>query len=402
MVRDQVADFSVEYVQALDEEGDLDAAQAPDVDDDQLVEMYRLMRLSRRADERAIALQRRGESGTYAPAIGQEAAQVGSAIAMAPDEWMVPSFRESAAFLTRGAPVHRLLWYAMGMEEGAEVADANFPPAIPVGTQPLHAAGIGWGHEIAGERKAALTYFGDGATSEGDVYEAMNVSGALDAHAVFFCQNNQWAISTPRETQTRAETLAQKAVAAGIEGVQVDGNDVLGVLSVARDALESAREGDPVFVEALTFRRSMHTTSDDPSVYRTEEQESEWDTRDPVVRFEAYLRNEGLLDDDRVDRITDEIEELLADEIDRAKAGREQVVPAEMFDHVFAETPPELRRQREAFEREQGDGEVATAEEGMSGEERAGGGEVSGRGDVREDRETSEDSEDEEVSDRGE
>ena len=351
MVREQVAEFSVEYVQALDEEGNLDEEQAPDVDDDTLLEMYRRMRLSRRADERAIALQRRGESGTYAPAIGQEAAQVGSATAMDPEEWMVPSFRESAAYLTRGAPVHRLLWYAMGMEEGAEVADANFPPAIPVGTQPLHAAGIGWGHEIAGEERAALTYFGDGATSEGDVYEAMNMAGVFDAHEVFLCQNNQYAISTPRERQTRAGTLAQKAIAAGIDCVQVDGNDVLGVHAVVRDALERAREGDPVFVEALTYRRSMHTTSDDPTVYRTEEEEAEWEARDPIERFEQYLLEADVLDGEDIEAIEGEIEERLADEIERANEGREEVDPADMFDHVFAELPPALREQKEGFER---------------------------------------------------
>ncbi|MFC4549745.1 MULTISPECIES: pyruvate dehydrogenase (acetyl-transferring) E1 component subunit alpha [Halorussus] len=380
MTRERVAEFSVEYVQALDESGEVDSAEAPDLDDEELLELYRLMRLSRRMDERAVALQRRGELGTYAPGVGQEAAQVGSATALAPEEWMVPSFREGAAFLARGAPIHRILWYAMGMEEGAEVAGPNFPPSIPVGSQALHAAGIGWGKEIAGEEEAALVYFGDGATSEGDVYEAMNVAGALDAHVVFVCQNNQWAISTPRESQTRAETIAQKAVAAGIEGVQVDGNDVLGTRAVTRDALESARQGDPVLIEALTYRRSMHTTSDDPRVYRTEEEETGWDARDPIVRFEQYLEAESILDEERAADIAEDIEALIADEIDRAKEGQKRVVPAEMFDYVFAEPTPELRRQKAEFEREEGDGEVATPEEGMSGEERAGGGEVSGRG----------------------
>ncbi|WP_135825080.1 pyruvate dehydrogenase (acetyl-transferring) E1 component subunit alpha [Halorussus ruber] len=407
MVREQVAEFSVEYVQALDEEGNLDEAQAPEVDDEDLLELYRLMRLSRRTDERAVALQRRGESGTYAPGIGQEAAQVGSAFALGDDEWMVPSFRESAAYLTRGAPVHRLLWYAMGMEEGAEVADRNTPPSIPVGSQALHAAGLGWGQAIRGEDAATLTYFGDGATSQGDVYEAMNVAGVLDAHTVFCCQNNQWAISVPRERQSRSETLAQKAVAAGIDGIQVDGNDVLGVLGVARDALESAREGNPVMVEALTYRQSMHTTSDDPRVYRTEEEEGDWDARDPIVRFERYLREEGVLDDDRMAEIADDIEALLSDEIDRAREGREQVEPAEMFDYVFAETPPELRRQRETFEREEGEkGETApaSAEGGLRGEREAGGAEIpesveQSAGEAAEER--GDEADDEEVGDRG-
>lgn len=154
MVREQVADFSIEYVQALDEEGNLDESEAPDLDEETLRELYRLMKLSRRVDERAVALQRRGELGTYAPGMGQEAAQVGSALALAEGGWMVSSFREGAAYLARGTPVHRLLWYALGMEEGAEVSGGNFPPSIPVGSQPLHAAGVGWGQEMTGADEA--------------------------------------------------------------------------------------------------------------------------------------------------------------------------------------------------------------------------------------------------------
>ena len=351
MVREQVADFSIEYVQALDEEGNLDESEAPDLDDERLREMYRLMKLSRRVDERAVALQRRGELGTYAPGMGQEAAQVGSALALSADGWMVPSFREGAAYLTRGTPIHRLLWYALGMEEGAEVSGNNFPPSIPVGSQPLHAAGVGWAQEMTGADAATLSYFGDGATSEGDVYEAMNMAGVFDAHVVFLCQNNQYAISTPRRGQTRAETLAQKAIAAGIESVQVDGNDALGVHAVVRDALETAREGDPVFVEALTYRRSMHTTSDDPTVYRTEAEETEWEARDPIERFERYLLETGVLDGEAIAAVEGRIEEEIADAIERANEGREALDPAEMFDYVYAETPPALREQKEGFER---------------------------------------------------
>ena len=173
MPRETVAEFSVESVQVLSEDGEIDEDLAPSLSDDQLLELYELMKRSRRLDERAISLQRRGELGTYAPAIGQEAAQVGSAFAMADDDWIVPSFRESAALLTRGTDPHRILWYALGMEEGAEIPDgANaFPPSIPVGSQPLHAAGIGWGEGIQDRPNVAVTYFGDGATSEGDVYE---------------------------------------------------------------------------------------------------------------------------------------------------------------------------------------------------------------------------------------
>ena len=352
MTREQVSQFTVDRVQVLAPDGSVDSTLEPDLPDERLVEMYRSMRRSRRLDERAIALQRRGELGTYAPAIGQEAAQVGSATALSPDDWMVTSFREGPAYLARGTPPHLLLWYAMGMEEGAAVPPERhtMPPSVPVGSQALHATGLGWAQEVAGERAASLVYFGDGATSEGDVYEALNLAGVYDAHAVFLCQNNQYAISVPRAQQTRAETLAQKAVAAGIEGVQVDGNDVLGTYAVVSDALERAREGDPAFVEALTYRRSLHTTADDPSVYRTEAEEAEWEARDPIDRFETYLRERDLLDDDRIASIGETIEIELREAIDLANEGRADVDPADMFEYAFAAPTPEIERQRAAFE----------------------------------------------------
>ncbi|WP_224448890.1 pyruvate dehydrogenase (acetyl-transferring) E1 component subunit alpha [Haloprofundus salilacus] len=351
MPRETVFEHSIDHVEVLAPDGSVDSELDPELSEDDLLEMYWTMKRSRRLDERAIALQRRGELGTYAPATGQEAAQVGSAHALADEDWMVTSFRESPAYLARETPPHMLLWYAMGMEEGAATPreSRNMPPSIPVGSQALHGAGLGWAQEIADESAASLVYFGDGATSEGDVYEATNLAGVFDAHTVFLCQNNQYAISVPRAQQTRAETLAQKAVAAGIEGVQVDGNDVLGTYAVVRDALESARDGNPVFVEALTYRRSLHTTSDDPSVYRKEEEEDEWETRDPIARFETYLRDRGVLDDDRISDVEASVEDELREEIRLANEGREAVDPEEMFDYVFEAKFPELERQRAAF-----------------------------------------------------
>jgi pyruvate dehydrogenase E1 component alpha subunit len=356
MPRTTVAEFGVDSVEVLAADGSVDEELAPSLSPDRLRELYRLMRASRRLDERAIALQRRGELGTYAPAIGQEAAQVGSAVALAERDWMIPAFREQAAYLARGVQPQRLLEYAMGMEEGSEITPGgrNFPPAIPVGSQTLHAAGVGWGNAVRDVDEVALAYFGDGATSTGDFYEALNMAGTYRAQTVFFCQNNQYAISTPRERQTRAQTLAQKAIAAGIEGVQVDGNDVLGTYAVTRDAVERARDGRPVLIEALTYRRSMHTTSDDPRVYRTEDEEREWEARDPVVRFEAYLRDRGILDDDAVAEIETEIERELAEAIDGAKAALAGIDRADMFRYAYAEQPPEVTRQLAAFEAERG------------------------------------------------
>lgn len=351
MPKEESAQFTIESVQVLSEDESVDEELVPSLSDEQLLELYEQMKRSRRLDERAVSLQRRGELGTYAPAIGQEAAQVGSAFAMAEDDWIVPSFREQPALLTRGTPPHKILQYAMGMEEGAEIpgGERALPPAIPVGSQPLHAVGVGWGEALQDRSNVAVTYFGDGATSEGDVYEALNFAGVYDAQTVFVCQNNRYAISTRLEKQTDAETLAQKAIAAGIEGIQVDGNDVLAVYRVVQDAIESARNGDPVMVEALTYRRSMHTTSDDPSVYREPEEEAEWEARDPIVRFQVYLENRGLLDEETKAAIEDRVESEIAEAIDRAKAGREEIDQADMFEHVYDEMPPELERQFEAF-----------------------------------------------------
>ncbi|XVH33734.1 pyruvate dehydrogenase (acetyl-transferring) E1 component subunit alpha (plasmid) [Haloferacaceae archaeon DSL9] len=351
MARTTIARFAVDAVSHLREDGTVDEDVAFPLDADRLLEMYELMKRSRRLDERAIALQRRGELGTYAPGIGQEAAQVGSALALEEGDWIVPSFREQGALLTRGAPLRNLLWYAMGMEEGAEIPEhaTMLPPAVPVGSQALHAAGIGWGNALQNDPVAAIGYFGDGATSQGDVYEALNFAGVYDAQTVFFCQNNQYAISTPRREQTKAETLAQKAIAAGIEGVQVDGNDILAVHEVTRDALETARDGTPVLIEAITYRRSMHTTSDDPSVYRTVDEEQEWERTDPIVRFQTYLMERDILTADIVEEIDDRIERELAAAIDQAKAGQRRVDPIDMFSFALAELPPFLERQLEEF-----------------------------------------------------
>jgi pyruvate dehydrogenase E1 component alpha subunit len=352
MPRETVASFDITYQEVLSSDGSVDEALYPsELSDAELRELYRHMKLARRLDERAIALQRRGELGTYAPSTGQEAAQVGSAMALREDDWFVPAFREQAAAIALGGAPRDVLLYAMGYEEGAEIPDElnALPPAIPVGSQPLHAAGIGWGESLKGTDRAAITYFGDGATSQGDVYEAMNFAGVYDAQTVFCCQNNQYAISTPRHVQTQAETLAQKAVAAGIESIQVDGNDVLGMYAATRDAIEKARQGNPVLIEALTYRQQMHTTSDDPSRYRSDVEEDEWLAKDPLIRYEAFLRNRGLLDDDAIDTIDDTIEAELEDAITAAKTAATTADPADMFHHVFAEMPASLRSQHAQF-----------------------------------------------------
>lgn len=359
MPEKNIAQFTVQSVQVLAEDETVDEDLVPELTDDDLLDLYEQMKRSRRLDERAISLQRRGELGTYAPAIGQEAAQVGSAFAMADDDWIVPSFREQAALLARDVPPGRILQYAMGLEEGAEVPDRTgaMPPAIPVGTQPLHAVGIGWGEALQNRQNVAVTYFGDGATSEGDVYEAFNLAGVFEAQTVFICQNNQYAISTGIENQTRAETLAQKAIGAGIKGIQVDGNDVLGVYRVANEAIEQARNGEPVLIEALTYRRSMHTTSDDPSAYRERDEEAEWEARDPILRFQLFLEKQNILDAEIKDTIDARIESEITNAIDHAKAAYHQYDATDMFEYAYEEMPSELVQQLKAYNASAGGGE---------------------------------------------
>ncbi|MFC7175948.1 thiamine pyrophosphate-dependent enzyme [Halosegnis marinus] len=301
---------------------------------------------ARAFDERALALQRRGWMSGYPPFRGGEATQVAAAHAMRDDDWLFPTYRSNAMQIARGVPMADILRFRRGHDEyGSDHDVPNFPQAVPIATQIPHAAGAAMAMQRDDGDRAAVAYFGDGATSEGDFHEGLNFAGVFDAPCLFLCENNGWAISLPREKQTRAASIAAKADAYGFEGVQVDGMDPLAVLETVGGALDSVRAGDPVLVEALTYRLGPHTTSDDPSRYEERADYPEWRTRDPLDRFEEYLVAERVVDG----ATRSELEADAKRELDAAVAAAEDTPEPdldEVFDHVYAETPPRLETQR--------------------------------------------------------
>ena len=337
----------------VDTEGNLLVPQPP-LPDAEVAELYRHMVRTRRFDARMLKLQRQGRIGTFAPCFGQEAAQVGSIAACAKADWFVPSFRELGCALYRGASMRNVLLYAMGLEEGSVVpADSrDVPISIPVGGQSSHAVGLAWAMKLRKEKAGVIVYFGDGATSEGIVHESMNFAGVMRLGVVFLCQNNQWAISTPRSQQAVDRPLADRAAAYGIPGVAVDGNDVLAVWSAASEAMERAREGGgATFIEAVTFRRGVHTTADDPRVYRSEAEEKSWESKDPVDRCRKYLEKRGAWDARRQEALEAAVDAEMHAEIQAAEDYRASGVnPLEMFDFVYVQMPPYLQAQRDEAE----------------------------------------------------
>ncbi|WP_306060635.1 pyruvate dehydrogenase (acetyl-transferring) E1 component subunit alpha [Natronococcus wangiae] len=355
-----------EPIRILDDDGNvLPNAEVPPLSDEELRSMYEDLKLARRFDQRAISLQRQGRIATYAPMTGQEGSQVATSYALDDRDWLFPTYREHAAKYVHGMSLVSLLKPLCGFRDGYAIPDdVNvLPEYIPIATQVPQAMGTAWGHDLQGETDTAvLCHFGDGATSEGDFHEGLNFAGVFDVPAVFVCNNNQWAISVPRDRQTASETIAQKAAAYGIEGVRVDGLDPLAVYEVTRWALSKAKnptddERRPTLVESVQYRYGAHTTADDPSAYREEDEAEAWRRKDPVDRLRNFLRAEGLLDEELEAEIDDRVESQISEAVATVEAA--ETDPAYIFEHVYEEMPDRLREQRDelnALREKYGDG----------------------------------------------
>ncbi|HEY6017693.1 MAG TPA: thiamine pyrophosphate-dependent enzyme [Gaiellaceae bacterium] len=313
--------------------------------DEDLVDLYRQLVLLRTYDERSLVYHRQGRIGTYAIFWNHEAMQVGSAYALGDDDWIFPSYRESAIGLLRGMPAATILQWWRGHPSGWwNPADYNVASiCVPIGTHVPHAAGLAWGKRLRGEGSCAIVYFGDGATSEGSFHEGANFAAVMRAPLVLFCNNNQWAISTPVQAQTRAEALVDKAAGYGMPGIRVDGGDVLAVYEATREAVERARAGEgPTFIEAVTYRAAPHATADDPRAYIDLERVEEERRRECVGRYETYLRRLGLLTDDLVAEARADAEALMREGITAAEA-EPPADPELLFRNAYADPPPNFR-----------------------------------------------------------
>ena len=325
----------------------------PDLDDETIVNAYKEMLFERVADEMAVSYQRQGRMYTFPPNQGQEAIHIAAGMNMKEDDWLVPAFRELGVMLSRGVTMKEIFLYYNGNEQGSNFSDPRakhvLPIAISIGTQYQHATGIAYSIKYQGKDDVVFPFIGDGGTSTGDFYEALNFAQVWNVPVVFTVQNNQYAISVPVSKQTKSINLAVKAVAAGMTSIKVDGNDFFAMHLVYKEAREHARSGKgPVLIEALTYRRGAHTTSDDPTKYRTKEEEEEWGLSDPLIRLKKYMDDKGIWLEDE--------EKLIAEkkkEVDKQFLEAENFGPYplnEVFDFMYTDMPEDLKRQKAEYE----------------------------------------------------
>ena len=319
MVKKVIQKFKVEFLQVLNEKGNIDKQLMPKLTKEKIKQLYESMILVRTFDDKAFSLQRQGRIGTYLQVKGQEAIQVGASILLEDKDWLFPMYRNSAALIIRKHPMEMILQYWSGDERGLKSPDNvnNFPIAIPVGSHIPHAVGAAWAAKLKGDKVVSLAFFGDGATSKADFHTGMNFAGVFQVPAVLICENNQYAISVPRKIQTHSETIAQKSIAYGIRGIQVDGNDIFAVYKAAKDAIDLARKGKgPTLIECLTYRISDHSTSDDASRYRSKKEVAFWRKKDPVERLEKYMAKKKILNPSYKEQVLKQTKEKVEHDVD--------------------------------------------------------------------------------------
>ena len=360
--------MTLELLQVIKPSGESVAKMEPEISKDELRRLYRVMVLTRNLDTRGSQLQRQGRIGFYIGCLGQEAAHIGSAYALQPEDWVFPAYREIGSMLLRGITLNQLLdqYFANAedVQKGRQVTNlfgiktVNYVTgSAPIATQIPHAVGVALAAKLRGDPIVTLTYFGDGGTSENDFHTGMNFAGVYKTPTVFFCLNNHWAISLPVERQTASETIAIKAQAYGFEGVRVDGNDILAVYRTTKEAVEKARKGGgPTLIEAVTYRMGPHSTSDDPKRYRTQQELEEWQKRDPLVRFRKYLERKGMWSETDEKKTQDETNREIDEAVQHAEKLPKPALET-LFTDVYAEMPwnleEQLRQLRE--EKRQGD-----------------------------------------------
>ena len=335
----------------IDEDGQL-VGDRSGVSDDQIKDFYRWLVTLRTLDQRAWNLQRQGRIGTYPPFSGQEATQVGAVAALQKDDWICGSYRDWAALSYAGVPLSYPLLNSMGHAVSGRIPDGvnALPVQVVIAAQMLHAVGLAWSSKLQNQDRVALTFFGDGATSQGDFHESLNLASVVKAPVVFVCQNNQWAISVPITRQMNSQTIAQRAVAYDIEGIRVDGNDILAVYQTLKDVASRVRQGNgPALIEAVTYRLGAHTTADDPTRYRPSEEEQRLSHGEPVARLRRYLLSAGLLTEDDNKQIEESAKATVEEAVQAAESFPKSA-PEEVFDHVYAELTPQLRTQRAEFQ----------------------------------------------------
>lgn len=336
--------------QLLDEDGEYDSSKIPDLSDDDLIQLYTWMIRQQVVDDRMVKLQRRGEMGTYASGRGHEASIAAAAYALEDQDWLFPYGREATAMLIKGMPLRDLMLYWRGVEDANKQGEHNlFPPAIAIGTHVPVGVGVGWGMRLAGTEGVSVVFHGDGHPSTGEYQAGANFAGVVDAQTLFYCQNNGYSISMPFDGQTAAATVSQKAIAWGMEGIRVDGNDPLAVYDAVRTARDRVLEGKPTIVESVTYRLDAHTTNDDPKRYRTDEEVDWWEHRDPLKRYQSFLEAEGLWDRIDASAVVEDANEwfdLAKQEADEYDQGGVE----EMFKYVFEDLPEELQQQFTSFE----------------------------------------------------